>query len=133
MTRAARSARGTARRTSCCLVSLRDLGRAEEVKPCEDHLAALKAEDAVGGPLKLRARDNPADVDVRWRLWQWSARNGLIDEGIAWLTEILKREPRHPKANAALAEFFQKAGQPRRAALHRTAAGQPAGTKETRP
>lgn len=116
------------------LAALKELGRADEVKRCEERLTALKAEDAVGGPLKLNARDNPADVDVRWRLWLWSGRNGLIEEGLAWLTEILRRDPRHPQAHAALAEHFQKVGQPRRAALHRVAAsGARSGTKEKRP
>jgi tetratricopeptide (TPR) repeat protein len=82
-------------------------------------LAELTAEDGVGGRLKLRARDNPGDVAVRWELWQWSQRNGQIAEGIAWLTEVLRAEPTHPGAHAALADYFETAGQPRRAALHR--------------
>lgn len=116
------------------LAALKELGRSEEARRCEDRLAALKAEDAIGGPLKLRARNTPADVDVRWRLWLWSERNGLLDEGFAWLTEILSRDPRHSQAHTALAEHFGKVGQPRRAALHRAAASdERAGTGEKRP
>jgi hypothetical protein len=101
------------------LAALKDLGRAEEAARCEARIAELTAEDGGGGRLKLRARDNPGDVAVRWELWQWSKRNGQIGEGIAWLTEVLRAEPKHPGAHAALAEYFETAGQPRRAALHR--------------
>ncbi|HET6575120.1 MAG TPA: tetratricopeptide repeat protein [Fimbriiglobus sp.] len=101
------------------LAALKDLGRTEEAARCEARIAELTAEDGVGGRLKLRARDNPGDVAVRWELWQWSKRNGQIGEGVAWLTEVLRAEAGHRQAHAALAEYFEKAGQPRRAAQHR--------------
>jgi hypothetical protein len=99
--------------------AMKELRRTQDVVIFETLLASLIAEDGIGGRLKLRARDNPGDVAVRWELWQWSKKNGLIGEGIAWLTEVLRAEPKHPGAHAALAEYFEKAGQPRRAAQHR--------------
>ena len=54
--------------------------------------------------------------------WLWSLRNGQEPEGFAWLTEILRAAPKHAQAHAALADHFERAGQPRRAALHREAA-----------
>jgi tetratricopeptide (TPR) repeat protein len=107
------------------LVALKELGRADAVSRCEARLAELREEDAAGGRLKLRARDNPGDVGVRWDLWLWSLRNGEVEEGIAWLTEILRVAPRNPAAHAALADHFERAGQPRRAAAHRAVAGAP--------
>jgi tetratricopeptide (TPR) repeat protein len=101
------------------LLALRELKRTEDAARCEVRLAELTAEDGVLGRLKVRARDNPGDVAVRWELWQWSQKAGLIAEGIAWLTEVLRAEPRHPGAHAALADYFEAAGQPRRAAQHR--------------
>jgi tetratricopeptide (TPR) repeat protein len=103
-------------------LALRDQGKTGEAAKCAARVAELAAEDAEGGRLKIRARDNPGDANVRWDLWLWSARNGQPEEGFAWLTEVVKLAPRHAQARAALAEYFEKAGQPRRADLHRKAA-----------
>ncbi|HVK18277.1 MAG TPA: tetratricopeptide repeat protein [Fimbriiglobus sp.] len=101
------------------LLTLKEQKRTDDAARCEARLAELTAEDGVGGRLKLRARDNPGDVAVRWELWQWSRRNGQTGDGIAWLTEVLRAEPKHPQAHAALADYFETSGQPRRAAQHR--------------
>jgi hypothetical protein len=86
-------------------------------------LAELKKEDGLGGKLKLRARNHPNDAAIRWELWQWSRRNGQDEEGLAWLLQLVRLEPKHAAAQAALADYFERAGQPRRAALHRGATG----------
>jgi Tfp pilus assembly protein PilF len=104
------------------LAALKDLGRSEEASRCAAHLDELRAEDAAGGRLKLRARDNPGDAGVRMELWEWSVRNGQTGEGVAWLTEVLRAGPPNAKAQAALADYFDRVGQPRRAAQHRAAA-----------
>lgn len=104
------------------LLVLKELGRSEAAARCEARLAELRVEDALGGRLKLRARDTPGAVEVRWELWLWSLRNGEVEEGIAWLAEILRIAPRHAQAHMALADYFDQVGQPRRAALHRVAA-----------
>jgi len=109
--------------TQLHLIALKELGRTEDVAKCEARLTGLSREDGLGGRLKLRARDNPGDTAVRMELWEWSVRNGQTEEGIAWLTEVLRADPRHAQAHAAFADYFDRAGQPRRAALHREAAG----------
>ncbi len=103
-------------------IALKDLGRSEAVRQSEARLAELKAEDAIGGRLKLRARDAPNDAAVRWDLWLWSLRNGDMEEGLAWLVKVLQIQPWNTAAHTAFADYFERAGQPRRAALHRTAA-----------
>ncbi len=104
------------------LIVLKELGRSDAASQCEVRIAKLKAEDGISGPLKLRARNSPGDTDVRWDLCQWSMANGDREEGLTWLTEILRSAPQHAAAHAALAEYFDRAGQPRRAALHRAPA-----------
>jgi tetratricopeptide (TPR) repeat protein len=104
------------------LVALKELGWSEAVSRCEARLAELQAEDAINGRLELRARNMPQAVDVRWELWLWSQRNGEAEAGLVWLTEILRLAPRHAAAHAAFADYFDRASQPRRAALHRAAA-----------
>jgi Tfp pilus assembly protein PilF len=106
------------------VIALKELGRNEAASQGEARLAELRAEDGIGGRLKLRARNTPGEAAVRWDLWLWSLRNGEREEGLAWLTEILRAAPGHAQAHAALADYFDQAGQPRRAALHRAAATQ---------
>jgi tetratricopeptide (TPR) repeat protein len=107
------------------LLVLKELGRSEAAEQCAACLAKLKAEDSLAGRLKLRAFNNPGDVEARWDLWLWSLRNGESSEGLAWLMEILRVAPRHPQAHQALADYFERGGQPRRAAWHRAAAARP--------
>jgi tetratricopeptide (TPR) repeat protein len=100
------------------LMTLKDLGRTEAAARAEARLAELTAEDGLAGRLKLRARDDSRDVEARWELWLWGQRNG-DPEGFAWLTEVLRINPTHAAARAAMADSFERAGQPRRAAMHR--------------
>ena len=109
------------------LAALTDLGRTADADRCRDQIARLTAEDSLGGKLMLRAHDNPGDVAVRWELWVWSDRNGNPTEGRTWLWDLLRTDPGHAGAHAALAGYFETAGQPRRTALHREKA-RPGGT-----
>jgi len=104
------------------LLALKELGRTQEADKCEARIAELTAEDALAGRLKLRARDNPGDTAVRWELWLWAVRNGEVEEGIAWLTEILRADPDNTAAHLAFGDYFDRAGQPRRAAELRSLA-----------
>jgi tetratricopeptide (TPR) repeat protein len=103
------------------LLALKDLGRAEDAARCEAKVAELRAEDADAGRLRLRVRDTPGNAAVRWDLWLWCKRNGQPDEGLALLNEVVRFAPRHAGAHAALADHFERIGQPRRAAMHRAA------------
>lgn len=111
------------------LAVLEALKREEDASRSRELLQKLEAEDAVAGRLKLRARENPMDAEVRWQLWLWCARNGEPAEGLAFLTEVLRADPRHRLAHDALARHFEHAGQPRRGAEHRTVAAAPKGSK----
>lgn len=104
-------------------IALRELGRGDALAACEARIAEHAREDGIGGKLKLRARDAPRDSEVRMELWDWSVRNGQTAEGVAWLAEILRVDPKHRAARAAFAEYFERAGQPRRAREHRDAEG----------
>jgi Tfp pilus assembly protein PilF len=102
--------------------ALNDLGRTADAAANAARRADLTAEDGLAGQLKLRARDNPADAAVRMDLWRWSVRNGQTQEGIAWLAEILRADPHHAAARRTMTDYFERAGQPRRAERLRAAA-----------
>jgi tetratricopeptide (TPR) repeat protein len=107
------------------LIALKELGRTKAASQCAARLAELVREDAIGGRLTMRLRNDPDGPGVRWELWRWSQRNGQGAAGLPWLLAVLEVAPRHAQAHAALADHFDRAGQPRRAALHRAAAANP--------
>jgi Tfp pilus assembly protein PilF len=119
LARAVRKAPGRREAHQLYALVLQELGRTDEAAQEEARLAELRAEDAVGGRLKLRGRDAPGDVGIRLQLWQWALRNGDLEDGAAWLFEILRLHAKHAEAHVALADYFDRLGQPRRAALHR--------------
>jgi tetratricopeptide (TPR) repeat protein len=104
------------------LTVLTELGKKDAASECAAQVGRLREEDANLGRLKLRVRDKPGDQETRWELWQWYERNGQIAEGLSWLLRILMTDPANREANSAIAEYFERAGQPRRAAEHRALA-----------
>lgn len=96
-----------------------ELMHTNEAAAAQKRVEELRVEDGRHGVLKLRARDYPMEIPVRWELWNWTLQNGMRDEGITWLTEILRIDPNHAQAHEALANEFEHNGQPRRAKLHR--------------
>ena len=111
----------------CLLTSFREQGRTREAAKAEARVADLQREDGIGGRLRLRARDNPGDIAVRWELWLWCQKNGQFEEGFGWILNLLRVDPLHAQAHGVLADHFEQAGQPRRAAEHRNRAARPGG------
>ena len=70
---------------------------------------------------------------VRYELGRWYLRNGQAATGVGWLVMALRADPRHAPTHAALAGYFEGAGQPQRAALHRAAAAAPAEPRDNGP
>lgn len=112
---------GPARRDvhQALLAAQRSVQKSAEASRSQARLTELEEQEAVAGRLKLRALAGPDAVKARWELWEWSVRNGHTEEGLAWLSEILRVAPRHGQAHQALAGYFDRAGQPRRAGIHR--------------
>jgi tetratricopeptide (TPR) repeat protein len=51
---------------------------------------------------------------------------GLSEEAVRWFASALQEAPNHSPTHRVLADFYEKARQPERAARHRQQAGQPA-------
>jgi tetratricopeptide (TPR) repeat protein len=89
--------------------------RAEQVREREADLLRVDR-------LVLRANRNPTDVALRYEIAQQQTRLGREREGVAALFLVLEQQPKHGPAHAALADYFERTGQPARAARHRRAA-----------
>jgi Tfp pilus assembly protein PilF len=103
------------------IAALGELGRTAEAAEWAARVDHHRREDAELGRLSLRFKDTPGDVAIRYDLGRWYLRNGQPETGAGWLASALRVDPRHGPTHVALAEYFDRAGQPRRAAQHRSA------------
>jgi tetratricopeptide (TPR) repeat protein len=101
------------------LLALEALGRGDEARKCQERIGELEARDAEMGRLATRFEHAPDDPDVRCHLGQWFLDNGQKEIGVRWLFAALRSNPRHGPTRAALADYFERSGQPRRAAVFR--------------
>ena len=102
---------------------LQALGKTSEAEKCQNHLRELEASDRQAGRLSLRYRNAPRDASVRFELATWALQNGREQEGRRWLFAALLVDPKHGAAHAALADYFERVGQPKRGAEHRRQSG----------
>jgi len=114
----------------CDCEALRLLGRCleaghkdEEARRCADRLREREADVLRVDRRVLQANRNPDDVALRYQIALDQMRLGRERDGLAALFLVLEQQPRYGPAHAALAEYFERTGQPARAARHRRAAG----------
>lgn len=69
--------------------------------------------------------NQPANLDLRVRVGKEMIASGYHADGIKMLSSVFDYDATFRPAHRALAEHFEKTGQPARAAQHRRAAGEP--------
>src|SRR5262249_10885287 len=85
----------------------------ERVEQLKKHLQRVREISAE----QLPAR--PHDPALHCELGKLLLDLGRKDIGLNWLRSALEQNPRYPPAHAALAEYFQRQGDPDKAAYHR--------------
>jgi Tfp pilus assembly protein PilF len=93
--------------------------RDEEARQWLGRLHAREAEVLRVDRLVLRTNREPRNVAARFETALALLRVGRERDGVAGLFVVLEQDPGHGPAHAALAEYFERTGQPRRAARHR--------------
>ncbi len=63
-------------------------------------------------------QDHPDNADAQYEVGTILLRMGVYDEGLRRLENATRLNPRHVKAHEALAEFYQRTGEARKAAEH---------------
>ena len=99
-------------------------GNRKDAEALQSRIDRLKQDlDRVDAVTRIiRTSDDPAPrVEVGLIL----IRNGLHQEGEAWLRDALRCDRRYPPAHSALADYFAARGQMDQAAHHRRVAGNP--------
>jgi tetratricopeptide (TPR) repeat protein len=115
--------------------ALRVLGRCleaahktEEARRCRDELGRREGDVLRLERLTLRANREPHDVALRYEVALGLMGLGREQDGVGALLFVVEQEPHFGPAQAALAEYFERTGQPGRAARHRRASLPGAGT-----
>ncbi len=61
-------------------------------------------------PLHQCRFSNPGGLDHQYDAARWLFEHGHLDEGLRWTEKILRDQPRHPKTNRLLADYYEKKG-----------------------
>lgn len=86
----------------------------EEADRINDDLQRLYA-------LRVAVAGKPADPDLRCEAGVICLRHGQVEEGLRWLNGALQFDPHHAASHRALADYYERTGQPEKAAPHRRA------------
>jgi tetratricopeptide (TPR) repeat protein len=108
--------------------ALRLLGRClearhktEDARRCLDQLRERETDVVALERRVLQANREPANVTLRWEIGRELMRLGRDEDAVGVLLFVVEQQPRLAPAHAALADYFERTGQPDRAARHRRA------------
>jgi tetratricopeptide (TPR) repeat protein len=100
------------------LLGLRSAGTPDEAGAVEQKwrqcTADLKRVQELGRAISV----SPHDPELRREIGELFLRNGRDLEGIRWLESALHERPDHAPTHRVLAAYYQRTGQPERAAQH---------------
>jgi tetratricopeptide (TPR) repeat protein len=100
--------------------SLRQQGKDREAQAAEDRLKVLELDgQRIRQIVQEDINKSPNDPDLRTEVGSILLRAGSEQEGVKWLYSALRLAPLHAPAHRALAAYFERIGQPERAAPHR--------------
>jgi tetratricopeptide (TPR) repeat protein len=98
----------------------------EEARRSLDRLRECEANALHGERLIHQANREPHNVALRCEIARDLLQLGREQDGVSALFLVLEQQPRYAPAHAALADYFERSGQPDRAARHRRANLRPA-------
>lgn len=93
------------------LRSLKTRGNSEEIAQVESRLRQLEIREGRIDQLFSDVRNAPEEIEPRYRLGLFLLQNGREEEGRNFLNGVLRFNPRHEPARAALAAYSQRTGQ----------------------
>jgi tetratricopeptide (TPR) repeat protein len=106
------------------VLAFRQLGRQAEAEGYQKRLAEVhKKADQLKAVRKQIIR-RPKEVGPRYEAGMLCLRLGRAQDALDWLLSAVNLDPNHRPTHQALADCYDKLGQPQRAAYHRSRAGQ---------
>jgi tetratricopeptide (TPR) repeat protein len=99
-------------------------GKRAEAQECLEKVEKVAADRQRIAELTRNITANPKDPALRYEAGIICLRNGQEPEGVRWLLSALVEDATHRPTHKALAKYYERAGQPQRAAYHRHWAGE---------
>jgi predicted Zn-dependent protease len=100
--------------------SLWEQGKDEEARSAEDRLRVLTADgQRIREIIQVDINKSPNDPALRTEIGNIFLRAGSEREGVQWLYSALRQDPKYIPAHRALAAYFERIGEPARAAPHK--------------
>jgi tetratricopeptide (TPR) repeat protein len=103
----------------------RQAGRPDEARPYQKRLENARQQTRRLEELQQQILRRPGDVGPRREAGVLTLRLGRLPEALGWLTGALALDPDHRPTHEALAEYYEKVGDARRAEYHRSRAAGP--------
>ncbi len=95
------------------------LGKADEAREWEARLQRIESDLGRVDELNREVLSRPLDPAPRCEAGVIFLRNGREEEGLKWLASALRVGPRHADTHRALADYYERNGDPESAARHR--------------
>jgi tetratricopeptide (TPR) repeat protein len=100
--------------------SLRQQGKDQEARGVEDRIRVLQEDGIrIRKIIQEDINKSPNDPALRTEIGNILLRAGSEPEGVQWLHSALRQMPSYVPAHRALLAYFERVGQPERAAPHR--------------
>jgi tetratricopeptide (TPR) repeat protein len=99
--------------------ALQALGRSDEAKVHFDYVAEAEKPLHVMEQKMRQAVEQPRHAQLRYEIGATMLKYADPDEAARWLASALRLDPGHKPSHLALADFYERRGDRRRAALHR--------------
>lgn len=104
-------------------LALQQLGKGDEVGAAEARWKRCVADLERVKELGQVVAERPRDPDPRREIGELFLRHGRDADGVRWLESALRVRPDHVPTHRILADYYDRVGQPDRAARHRPAGG----------
>jgi len=98
---------------------LQMLGKQEEAAQIKTKFTALDSDLVQLREAVQQVVKNPHDPEPRYKAGMILLRNGKEPYGVRWLASALVEDPRHAATHRALADYYERSGDSKRASLHR--------------
>lgn len=109
----------------CLAQCLEALGNREEAKKYQDAVQRITTDLKRLTEINRELAKSPRDPALRYEMGVLLLRNGEDRRGHVWLASALELDPHHRPTHQALAEYYERSGQPARAAQHRLSSAGP--------